>query len=197
MVNAPDAIPALDRDAIYSHFKTLASRLRAAQPQAIVVLTTDHLQNFFFNNFPAVCIGAATSYETPLELWFKADARTIPGDAALGQYLLEQALSDGFEPSFSMDLTLDHGTLTPLHLAGLDELAIVPIMINCVQPPMPSMARCLQWGEFLQRALAGYPDLERVAILATGGLSHAIGTPTMGATNESFRPRLPGQTRKP
>ncbi len=186
MLNAPDAIPAVEREAIYGHFKTMAARLRAANPQAIVVLTTDHLQNFFFNNFPAVCIGAAPTYATPLELWLKAESRTIPGDAALGKYLLEQALNNGFEPSFSMDVTLDHGTLTPLHLAGLNDVPLVPIFINCVQPPMPSMARCLQWGQFLERALAGYPGLERVALLATGGLSHAIGTPTMGAVNEKF-----------
>jgi Catalytic LigB subunit of aromatic ring-opening dioxygenase len=48
------------------------------------------------------------------------------------------------------------------------------------------MARCLRFGQWLGRALRAYPDLERVAVLGTGGLSHDLATPRMGMVNERF-----------
>src|SRR5262249_26524901 len=39
---------------------------------------------------------------------------------------------------------------------------------------------------FLGRALRDYTGLERVAVMGTGGLSHDIGTPNMGAVDEAF-----------
>jgi aromatic ring-opening dioxygenase catalytic subunit (LigB family) len=86
-----------------------------------------------------------------------------------------------------MQLTLDHGMLTPLELAGAaDETVVVPILVNCVQPPLPTMRRCLAWGRFLGEALRAYDGLERVAILGSGGLSHDVATPRMGVVNEEF-----------
>lgn len=167
--------------------RTLANRSSAQKPDVVVVISDDHIHNFFFNNFPAVCIGAAESYDTPAEHWLKLDRQTLKGDARLGGYLLEQALDSGFDPSFSMELKLDHGTLAPMHLAGVaQDFAIVPLLVNCVQPPLPPMKRALQWGEFLGKALRAYDGCERVAILATGGISHDIATPRMGMVNESF-----------
>ncbi len=187
MLNFPDAIPAADRDAVFGAFRDLGRRIAAVAPQALVVISDDHLHNFFLDNFPAVCIGAARSYQAPMEHWLRAEPRTVPGDVALGSYLVQAALEADFDPSFSMELGLDHGILTPLELAGIERtLPVVPILVNCVQPPMPTMRRCFAWGTFLGRALRAYSGVERVAILATGGLSHDLSTPRMGMVNEAF-----------
>jgi hypothetical protein len=42
------------------------------------------------------------------------------------------------------------------------------------------MRRCLAWGSLLKAAIESYPANLRVAVLATGGLSHFIGEPGMG-----------------
>jgi aromatic ring-opening dioxygenase catalytic subunit (LigB family) len=153
----------------------------------VVVISNDHLHNFFLDNFPAFCFGAADTYPTPIESWLNVKKRNLPGDAALGAYLIGEAQAASFDPSFSMHLTLDHGALTPIELAELpNPVAIVPILVNCVQPPLPLMRRCLHLGQFLGRALRAYEGLQRVAILATGGLSHDVGTPRMGMVNEAF-----------
>lgn len=187
MLNFPDAIPDPDREAIFAAFKALGEDLRRAEPETVIVVSDDHVHNFFLDNFPAFCIGAAASYASPVEHWLKADRQTLPGDADLGAHLLGQALRSGFDPSFSMELTLDHGVLTPLHLAGLaSRVKVVPLLVNCVQPPLPTMDRALQWGRFLREAVAAYEGGQRVAILATGGISHDIATPRMGFVNESF-----------
>jgi aromatic ring-opening dioxygenase catalytic subunit (LigB family) len=187
MLNFPQAIPDAHREEIFAAFRALGRDLAAARPQAVVVMCDDHVHNFFLNNLPAFCIGAAERYPTPVEHWLKAEKRVLPGDQKLGAYLLQRALQEDFDPALSMELTLDHGILTPLELAGIArDVPLVPILINCVQPPLPSMARCYKLGAWLGRALRAYPDLERVAILGTGGLSHDLATPRMGMVNERF-----------
>lgn len=187
MINFPDAIPGDDRSAIYAAFKQLGAAIAATRPQIVVVVSDDHLHNFFLDNFPAFCIGAADSYRTPAEHWLKAEKQELKGDASFGAHLLGEALRAGFDPSFSMQLTLDHGVLTPLLLSGIaSQVTIVPLLINCVQPPFPTMQRCLDWGKFIRKAVASYTRAERVAILATGGISHDVATPRMGFVNEQF-----------
>ena len=187
LIQRPDVVPAAVRERVFGLYADLGRQLRAARPEALVVITNEHLHNFGLANFPAVCIGMSDSYRGPSELWLKIPAHTRSGDAALGEYLYRAALEADFDPSFSMDLSLDHGTLIPLHLAEVDpEVPIVPVLFNNVQPPLPTMRRALQWGEFIGGALRAYSGLERVAILAAGGLSHDIGTPNMGAVDEAF-----------
>ena len=187
MINFPDAIPDDDRNRIFATFREVGQSILEADPDVVVVVSDDHMHNFFLDNLPAVCIGAANTYETPVEHWLKLDRQKLRGDAQLGSYLIRQALDHDFDPAFSMELTLDHATLAPLHLAGLAQrVSVVPVMINCVQPPLPSMRRALQWGQFLGRALRSYPGCQRVAVLATGGLSHDIATPRMGLVNDGF-----------
>lgn len=187
MVNFADAIPAQDRDTIFAAFRQVGQEILAARPDAVIVVSDDHVHNFFMNNFPAFCIGTADSYRTPVEHWLKVDKQVLRGDAALGAHLLGEALQGGFDPAFSMDLTLDHGVITPLHLADVaSDAAVVPLLVNCVQPPLPPMSRALQWGQLLGQAVASYTGCERIAILATGGISHDIATPRMGMVNETF-----------
>src|SRR5436190_1059595 len=63
---------------------------------------------------------------------------------------------------------------------------IVPLLVNSIEPPMPSLKRCYEWGTLLRKAIESYSEPLRVAILATGGLSHSIGEKTMGAIHEDF-----------
>lgn len=191
MLNFPDAIPEVDRSDIFTAFRQLGDELRASRPDVVLVISDDHIHNFFLDNLPAFCIGATDAYPTPVEHWLKAEKQVLKGHRALGAHLLTSALQEGFDPAFSMDLTLDHGVLTPLILARIAaEVSIVPILVNCVQPPLPTMKRTLQWGRFLAGALRSYPESVRIAVLATGGLSHDIATPRMGMVNEEFDRRF-------
>ena len=187
MLNFADAIPAGLRDEIFAGFQAMGAAIAQARPQAIVVLSDDHVHNFFLDNLPAFCIGAASAYPAPIEHWLKADKRMLTGDPALGAALLEHMMASDFDPALSMELTLDHGIVTPLDLAGVARsLPVVPVLINCVQPPLPRMGRCHAFGVALGKALRAYPQLERVSVLATGGLSHDLSTPRMGMVNEAF-----------
>ncbi|HSV84472.1 MAG TPA: 2,3-dihydroxyphenylpropionate 1,2-dioxygenase [Ramlibacter sp.] len=187
MLNFPGAIPHDDREAIFGAFLALGEELRSARPDTVIAVSDDHLHHFFLDNFPAFCIGTGATYPTPAEHWLKADKQLLAGDPELGAHILGEALNSGFDPAFSMHLTLDHGVLTPLHLAALaGKTRIVPLLVNCVQPPLPTMRRAFQWGTFLGQAIRSFGPGRRVAILATGGISHDVATPRMGFVNEAF-----------
>jgi hypothetical protein len=51
----------------------------------------------------------------------------------------------------------------------------VPVLFNLFYPPtQPSMARCIQFGRVLRDAIEAWPDDIRVAVIASGGLSHFV-----------------------
>jgi len=187
MVNFPGAIGEADRLEIFAAFKQVGAEIAAARPDVVIIVSDDHLHNFFLDNLPAFCIGAADRYPTPVEHWLKVDKAVLPGDAALGAHLLGEMLQNDFDPALSMNLTLDHGTIVPLVLAGLSaDIPVVPLLVNCVQPPLPPMRRCLKLGKAIGAAVRTYRGAGRVALLATGGISHDVATPRMGMVNEAF-----------
>lgn len=173
---------------VTSAYRQLGARLNAARADIIVEIAPDHWSNFFINNLPNVCIGIGATHLGPPEPFMKPFGHeTLPGDAAFAQYLLATALESGFEPSVSHQMKLDHGFSIPLWRMDLAPLPrIVPIVINSLEPPMPTIKRCFAWGTLIADAIAAYPGNERIAVLASGGLSHSIGEPTMGTIDELF-----------
>ena len=169
-------------------YRKLGDRIRAARPDAMIVVAPDHWVNFFINNLPTICIGVGDSHGAPPEPFLaNFPHKPIPGDPVFGRHVLKTALDHDFEPSVSYDLKLDHGIAIPLMRMMFDRLPkIVPIILNSLEPPMPTLGRCLAWGRLLRTAIESYPGASRIAILATGGLSHSIGEPTMGLIDEEI-----------
>jgi len=177
------------RNEMTAAYRELGRRVDAASPDVIIELSPDHWVNFFLDNLPSICIGVGDAHEGPPEPFMqKFPYRPVKGHPALGQHIAATALARDFEPSISHRLTLDHGFCIPLWKMELASLPpLVPIIVNDLEPPMLSVRRCFAWGRLLAAAIASYPDPSlRVAILATGGLSHSIGEPNMGAIDEGF-----------
>ena len=63
---------------------------------------------------------------------------------------------------------------------------IVPVEINTVQHPLPSLARCLALGRSIGRAIASYPADIKVLVVGTGGLSHQLDGERAGFINKEF-----------
>ena len=57
---------------------------------------------------------------------------------------------------------------------------------NCAAPPLPAPRRCRQVGAFVGDFIRARPGAERVALIATGGLSHWVGTPETGRINPAW-----------
>lgn len=183
-----DVLTSAERESLNGAFDELGRRIRAARPDALVVISPDHWVNFFIDNLPAICVGVGEEHDGPPEPWFKAfPHRKLAGHPELAQHIVRTALDSDFEPSVSYKLALDHGFCIPVWKAGVDPVPpIVPVIFNDLEPPYPSVRRCYAWGEVLARAVRTFPGNLRVGILATGGLSHSIGEPTMGRIDEAF-----------
>ena len=177
-----------EKESLASAFSELGRRIKAARPDALIVISPDHWVNFFIDNLPAICVGVGEAHDGPPEPWFKEfPHRKMAGHPPLAEHVVRTALERDFEPSISYRLALDHGFCIPLWKAGLDPLpAIVPVIFNDLEPPFPSVKRCFAWGAMLAEAIASYPGKLRVGVLATGGLSHSIGEPDMGRIDEAF-----------
>jgi len=66
----------------------------------------------------------------------------------------------------------------PVVMADLDEmgLPVVPVLQNCVVPPIPDQHRCYQVGQALADFIrTDLPAGMRVALIGSGGLSHEPG----------------------
>jgi protocatechuate 4,5-dioxygenase beta chain len=70
--------------------------------------------------------------------------------------------------------------------AGDCPVKIIPVSINTVQHPLPSVARCLALGRSVGRAIESYPQDLRVMVVGTGGLSHQLDGERAGFINKEF-----------
>ncbi len=188
LVREWEAVPPHQKQRLEEAFRTLGARMAQARPDVLLVVSPDHWSNFFLDNVPAVCIGVGESHEGPPEPWMKAfPHRELAGHPGFALHLVREAMKHGFEPSVSHRLKLDHGICIPLWCMAVEPIPrIVPMIVNSIEPPLPSLSRCLAWGRQLADAIRSFPEHLRIAVLATGGLSHSIGEPTMGAIYEDF-----------
>ena len=175
--------------AVKGGFAELARGLAATRPDVVLVLTSEHWSNFFLDHASAFCIGRGDGFEGPVEPWLRVEKRTLPGNPVLASRLLEHCYANGFEISHSQELRFDHGTMLPLSfLMPETPCTVVPLFFNTLCPPRPSPRRCLELGRVLRPALDAAP--ERIAIVATGGLSHDPGEINHGVIDTAFDARF-------
>ncbi|MEX2455091.1 MAG: hypothetical protein WD470_10325 [Rhodospirillaceae bacterium] len=177
------------RDWLTTRYGELGRRVKALEPDVLVVHSNDHWINFFLDNIPTFCIGVGDEHDPPPEPFMKGlfPQENLRGHAGLGRHILDYALLHDFDPSFSHRTKIDHGIGIPIWRMGFEEVpAIVPVFVNLVQEPFPTPKRCLAWGRMIREAVESYPGDLRVVVLGTGGLSHSIGETTMGWIDEPF-----------
>jgi 2,3-dihydroxyphenylpropionate 1,2-dioxygenase len=99
-----------------------------------------------------------------------SDPYSVPGD--LARELVEALYEAGFDVAHGNGLRLDHGfSLTWADFFGtLTAGAILPIVINCVNAPVPSPARSIELGRKVGQFFNARE--EKVLFMGSGGLSH-------------------------
>ena len=168
--------------------------LARTKPDVAVVFYNDHGLNFFLDKLPTFAVGASAEYRSEDEGWGIPVSRPVPGDADMSWHLINTLVADEFDVTMCQDMLIDHAVTIPMALmwpsaASSDRpwpVKIVPVEINTVQHPLPSMARCLKLGRSIGRALESYPRDLRVAIVGTGGLSHQLDGTRAGFVNKEF-----------
>ena len=188
----PDVSEPARRERFYAGLHDVGRRLRATRPDVLVMFVNDHLQNFPYSNMPAFCVALADSYEAPSEgagRFMRIPARTLAGRPAWGAELLEAGLERGFDFAYSYEIDSWDEMAVPLHFLWppeSGEIAVVPIYTNCAAPPLPTPRRCHAMGGFVGEFIRSRPAGERVALVATGGISHWVGTPQTGRINPDW-----------
>lgn len=189
-----EAAPVEQKDRLFAGFEQLHAGFAASKPDAVLVLTSEHWANFFLDHYGAFCFGRADYYEGPIEPWLRVNKTRIPGAPDLAEALLTQCYANGFEPNYAHEMALDHGTIVPLSFLMPEmNVPIVPVMFNTLATPRPSAARCLEMGKILRPVLEN--SSQRIAIIATGGLSHDPGETGHGHIDTDFDDTFIGHMR--
>jgi 2,3-dihydroxyphenylpropionate 1,2-dioxygenase len=166
-------------------FAVLRADLEAAKPEVLIVVANDQFVNFFWNNIPAffVTIGDEVKGQ------FTRHVFRYRNHKELGKSIVRAGMEKGVDFSFGEYIELQHTQTVPLYfLLPEAKIPILPIYVNTWIDPAPSPRRCYQVGELI-REVANSAK-ERIAILATGGLSHFPGSPRIGEIDESFDHKL-------
>ena len=151
-----------------------------AQPDCVVVIGSNHFRGMCLDLRPAFPGGVG-------EVIGAGEAGTpggpLPVDLELARALVDRLVQEEFDPAFSLRLTVDHGITHMLQyvLPSL-EVPIVPVIINAFAPPLPSLRRCDGLGRVLREVIAHDGEDKRVAVLASGGLSHHLPWPKWSQT---------------
>lgn len=144
--------------------------LDEARPDVLIVIGSDHLETFFLSAVPTFAIIAGERIRAA----FAGRNYDLPCHP-MAEGLLEHLVGAGFDMVYSQDAVLGHAFAAPFEwVLEKREISVVPIFVNTYLPPLPTARRCAELGKALATYIAGRP--ERVAIVASGGMSHYPGT---------------------
>jgi 2,3-dihydroxyphenylpropionate 1,2-dioxygenase len=166
-------------------FAALRADMEQARPDVLIVVANDQFVNFFWNNVPTFFVTVADEVKGQ----FTRHKFQYRNHKDLGRAILRRGMQQGIDFSFGEHIELQHTQVVPLYfLLREPKIPILPIYVNTWIDPAPSPHRCYQVGELI-REVANHSN-ERVAILATGGLSHFPGSPRIGEIDTQFDHKL-------
>jgi protocatechuate 4,5-dioxygenase beta chain len=163
--------------------------LKNAKPDVVVVFYNDHGLNFFLDKMPTFAVGAAAQYNNADEGWGIPTLPPFQGNTALSWHLINHLVAHDFDVTTCQEMLVDHACTLPLKLFWPDgpcPVQVVPICINTVQFPLPSAKRVYALGKAVGEAIAQWPSDHKVAVVASGGLSHQLDGERAGFINKAF-----------
>lgn len=174
----------------------LAVEFEKARPDIAVIVGNDQMEVFTEDLVPALAVLAGdTIINQPmseerlarvpktvinsLNGYIPSEKTTYDSVPDLGRHLIQSTVDDGFDVT---KLSRLPGDETP-HAFGFvfrqimhdDVIPTVPVFINTFYPPnQPSARRCYEFGKSLRRAIESWDSNARVALFASGGLTHFV-----------------------
>jgi 2,3-dihydroxyphenylpropionate 1,2-dioxygenase len=152
-------------------YEAQAAALRACDPELVFVFGADHYEGQHMRAMPTFQVGLAAE---------AIDDRggfpgRLPVPADIARACADTLVREDFDVSVSYSMTVDHGFSSVIHhsLGAIDARPVIPLFVNCLSHPRPSLRRVRQFGECVGRFAATLG--KRVAFLGSGGLSHETG----------------------
>jgi hypothetical protein len=161
----------------------------------VIVVTDDHNELFRPSNTPAISIYYGpdiVTLERPeaedspewvgdmLETYAMDAVHTFPGKPDFAYELVERLIDKNFDVGVSnavdnpKEAGFGHGVGFIIHrLFKGRSIPVVPVLLNTYYPPnAPKASRCVELGRRLREAIDESPAPLKVALVASGGLSH-------------------------
>jgi 3-O-methylgallate 3,4-dioxygenase len=180
-------------EACQKAIKTLGDVLRQAAVDLVVIFGDDQHEQFQDENMPTFAIYHGKSLPVVTHTgrnpaaWKSFEergwAQTAPeyeAGQALAEHLVSSLVNNEFDVARSNKLRPEIGVghafsfLYRRILPG-GKLPMVPVMVNTYYPPnQPTPKRCYAFGQAVRRAIESWDADKRVAVMASGGLSHVV-----------------------
>ncbi len=155
----------------------ISRRFASADLDAVIIIGDDQNENFTEDNLPqlAIYLGEQFTYVDRGKPESEGTIWTCQAD--LSRHLYVQSIEAGFDVTGCK--TFPDGRLKA-HAIGpvLDRLLheptvpVVPIFVEAIHIPSVSPSRCYAFGQALRDAVESWTGGDRVAVCASGGLSH-------------------------
>ena len=178
-------------------FAALRQQIEECRLDALVIVGDDQEEVFSSACNPtlAVFVGETMSGSTSIS-WIgqkrSENHIQLTGHPEIGRLIAEGLLARDFDPALMSEIKamgrpeggLSHAFTRVARAVGLHDthLPVVPILLNCYHPPLPSAARCYALGKALADIFAMRP--ERIGLYGSGGLSHCPLGPRAGWVDE-------------
>lgn len=175
----------------------LGDAIEAAAPDVAIIVGDDQRELFTASNQPAIAMfhgdrivtsdkyGDEDSADWVREMgrgYLMDDTHTVPGASAFALELIRGLIDENFDIATASRVD-DPKTAGFGHAYGFiikrlfrgREIPVVPVLLNTYyEPNVPSAARCHDLGQALGRVIAASRSDLRVAVIASGGLSHFV-----------------------
>ena len=150
----------------------LGKVLDETKPDAILFFGADHVETFSVSCVPSFAIVAGDRAMAK----FAGREHNLPIHRELAEDILNKLVVDhNFDMAYSEDAELGHAFSIPFeYVIGKRNIPVVPFFTNVYVPPLPTPRRCEALGQAIAKIIKGRK--ERVAIIASGGMSHFPGT---------------------
>jgi 3-O-methylgallate 3,4-dioxygenase len=167
--------------------------LAEASPDVLVMIGDDQQELFHDDNMPAVLVywgetirsvpryGQRPSPALQAAAWaYGETVRDYPVAADMAGHLITSLIDQEFDVAHSRGLppkqgmghafSFIYGRIMPDRV-----IPTIPIMLNTYYAPnQPTPKRCYTLGQAIRRAIESWPEASRVAVIASGGLSHFV-----------------------
>jgi 2,3-dihydroxyphenylpropionate 1,2-dioxygenase len=150
----------------------LGKVLDETKPDAILFFGSDHVETFSVTCVPSFAIIAGSRAIAK----FAGREHKLPIHREMAEDILNKLVVDhNFDMAYSEDAELGHAFSIPFeYVIGKRDIPVIPFFANVYVPPLPTPRRCAALGKAIAEIVRGRK--ERVAVIASGGMSHFPGT---------------------
>src|SRR6185436_8979488 len=159
-------------DAAGAGMQELGKVLDETKPDVIVFLGSDHVETFSVTCVPTFAIITGSRVVAR----FAGREYNLPNHREMAEDLLSKLVVEhSFDVAYSEDAELGHAFAVPFeYVIGKRDIPVVPFFTNVYVPPLRTPKRCAALGKAIAEIIRGRK--ERVAVIASGGMSHFPGT---------------------